>query len=133
MPEQTSTTSQTSGQTPTNSDNNNIDITIKNVTQSDEAPKIEIVETEKSKVDFAKNKKYQYYPDKPDSSLNKMKFVVKGASQFYDPCEESSKMSFKCLELNDYDRDMCRQYFDAYRECKKQWLSHRRSNGNQWK
>lgn len=132
MPEPTSSTPKTSEQVSTNNESN-IDISIKNVSQSDEAPKIEIVETEKSKVDFAKNKDYQYYPDKPDSSLNKMKFVVKGASQFYDPCEESSKMSFKCLEMNDYDRDMCRQYFDAYRECKKQWLSHRRSNGNQWK
>lgn len=75
---------------------------------------------------------YKFYPDDPESTLNRYRFYAKGASQFFDPCQESAKMSFKCLELNDYDRALCHDYFDAYRECKKQWLKARRENRGQW-
>ncbi|KAH3901395.1 related to Cytochrome c oxidase-assembly factor COX23, mitochondrial [Saccharomycodes ludwigii] len=94
-----------------------------------------IVETDKDKVDFTAGSSandFKYYPDTPDAALNKLKFAIKSPSQYYDPCEESSKMSFRCLESNNYDRDLCRDYFDAYRECKKQWLKSRRENRRYW-
>lgn len=50
-------------------------------------------------------------------------FFSKGPSQFYDPCAEASKMSMKCLERNNYDKDMCTEYFKAYKECKQEWVS----------
>lgn len=94
------------------------------------------LQVDKSKIDYApqdaKAGSYKFYPDNPESSFNKFRFAAKDVSQFYDPCQESSKMSMKCLELNDYDRSMCQEYFDAYRECKKQWLQARRKNRSQW-
>lgn len=94
------------------------------------------LQTNKNQVDFAPEKadvnSFKFYPDDPESTLNRFRFSAKGASEYYDPCQESSKMSFKCLELNNYDRDLCRDYFDAYRECKKQWLKARRQNREFW-
>ncbi|OXB44125.1 hypothetical protein B1J92_I02728g [Nakaseomyces glabratus] len=94
------------------------------------------VQTDKDKVDYAPKgvdtTEYRYYPDNPESTLNKYRFAMKDHSQYYDPCQESAKMSFKCLELNDYDRDQCKEYFDAYRECKKQWLEARRKDRTNW-
>ncbi|CCK71766.1 Cox23p KNAG_0H03520 [Huiozyma naganishii CBS 8797] len=90
----------------------------------------------KETVDFAplggNPDEFRYFPDTPDSITHKYKFQTKGDSKFYDPCQESSKMSFTCLEQNDYDRSKCKAYFDAYRECKKQWLKARRANKSQW-
>lgn len=93
------------------------------------------LELSKDKVNFTPDSgssTYKFYPDNPESSLNRYRFAVKDPSQYYDPCQESSKMSFKCLELNNYDRDLCHDYFDAYRECKKQWLKARRENRQFW-
>ncbi|CDO96441.1 unnamed protein product [Kluyveromyces dobzhanskii CBS 2104] len=94
------------------------------------------LELNKSKVNFTPEKTdvntYKFYPDNPESTLNRYRFASKGASQYYDPCQESSKMSFKCLERNNYDRDLCHDYFDAYRECKKQWLKARREKREFW-
>lgn len=91
---------------------------------------------EPSKVDYApqgnSSDKFQYYPDNPESGLSKYRFAVKDASQYFDPCQESSRMSLNCLDRNNYDRDMCKEYFDAYRECKKQWLKARRENRSLW-
>lgn len=91
---------------------------------------------EANKVDYAPQghspDKFQYYPDNPESGLSKYRFAVKDASQYFDPCQESSRMSFNCLDRNNYDRDMCKEYFDAYRECKKQWLRARRENRSLW-
>lgn len=28
-----------------------------------------------------------------------------------------------CMNHNDYDRDQCLDYFQAYRDCKKAWVS----------
>ncbi|CCE63669.1 hypothetical protein TPHA_0F01870 [Tetrapisispora phaffii CBS 4417] len=90
--------------------------------------------TNKESVDFTKpditlnENRFKFYPDNPESSFAKYRFMSKDSSQYYDPCDESAKMSFKCLDMNDYDRDKCRAYFDAYRECKKQWLRARRNN-----
>ncbi|KAF1355074.1 hypothetical protein BDV97DRAFT_289372, partial [Delphinella strobiligena] len=44
-------------------------------------------------------------------------------SQYFDPCQEAADRSLKCLRRNGGARDMCMDYFDAYRECKKQWIA----------
>ncbi|QLG70328.1 hypothetical protein HG535_0A02660 [Zygotorulaspora mrakii] len=98
------------------------------------APKVDFKDT--SKVDFAPKGSdpdtFKYYPDNPESGMNRYLFTMKGPSEYYDPCQQSAQMSFNCLERNDYDRAMCREYFDAYRECKKQWLKARREARKQW-
>lgn len=91
---------------------------------------------ERGKVDYAPQgdspDKFQYYPEDPESSLSRYRFAAKDASQYFDPCQESARMSFSCLDRNNYDGDMCKEYFDAYRECKKQWLRARRQNRSLW-
>ncbi|KAF9453525.1 hypothetical protein P691DRAFT_771298 [Macrolepiota fuliginosa MF-IS2] len=49
-------------------------------------------------------------------------------SQFIDPCSEASKASMDCLNRNDYDRDACLDYFQAYRDCKKAWIQQRKDD-----
>ena len=44
----------------------------------------------------------------------------------YSPCKAASKASMDCLDKNDYDRDKCLEYFQAYRDCKKAWVRHLR-------
>lgn len=39
------------------------------------------------------------------------------------PCAEASKASMDCMNHHDYDRDKCLGYFQAYRDCKKTWVS----------
>lgn len=75
---------------------------------------------------------YRFFPDDPDSPISKAQFAVKSASQYFDPCTESAKMSLNCLDRNNYDRSQCKEYFDAYRECKRLWLEARRANRHQW-
>jgi len=38
------------------------------------------------------------------------------------PCAEASKASMDCLNRHDYDRDKCLNFFQAYRDCKKEWV-----------
>jgi len=45
-------------------------------------------------------------------------------SKYVDPCQEAANKSLKCLRRNGGSRDMCMDYFDAYRECKKSWQLH---------
>lgn len=40
----------------------------------------------------------------------------------YSPCEEASRASMACLNRNDYNRDKCLDFFQAYRDCKKAWV-----------
>jgi len=49
-------------------------------------------------------------------------------SQFTDPCDEASKASMDCLNRNDYDRDKCLDFFQAYRDCKKAWIEQRKAD-----
>lgn len=88
------------------------------------------VTQQKDKVSYTNESvdKLKYYPDNPTSAYHKSKFAAKGPSRYYDPCQESANMSIKCLESNNFDRDMCHEYFKAYRECKKEWLSQRRKD-----
>lgn len=42
---------------------------------------------------------------------------------YISPCAEASKASIDCLIRNEYDRDACLAYFQAYRDCKDIWVS----------
>lgn len=87
------------------------------------------VEFNSEKVDFTKGNasQFKYYPDSPTSEINKLRFETKGPSKYYDPCSESSKMSIRCMEVNGkYNKHLCNEYFQAYRDCKKEWLAERR-------
>jgi len=59
-------------------------------------------------------------------SRSKDKFLNKQNSEYFDPCQEAASRSLKCLHRNGGDRDMCTDYFQAYRDCKKQWIAERR-------
>ena len=39
-----------------------------------------------------------------------------------DPCKIEATASFKCLEVNGYDREKCTIAFMAYKDCKKRWV-----------
>ncbi|KAL0575281.1 Mitochondrial copper homeostasis protein [Marasmius crinis-equi] len=43
------------------------------------------------------------------------------------PCAEASKASMACMNKYDFDRDKCLDYFQAYRDCKKAWVSDSRN------
>lgn len=32
---------------------------------------------------------------------------------------QEADAAYKCMDRNNYDRDACEQYFEAYKECKK--------------
>ncbi|KIY52990.1 hypothetical protein FISHEDRAFT_69448 [Fistulina hepatica ATCC 64428] len=55
-------------------------------------------------------------------------FQNKQASQFVDPCVAASKASMECMNRNDYDRNECMEYFQAYRDCKKTWMEQRKND-----
>lgn len=77
----------------------------------------------------------KFYPDNPTDFKHKAQFSTKLPSQFYDPCQQASKMSISCLERNDYDKDMCIEYFKAYKECRQEWMDQRkkdRRSGFSW-
>ncbi|KAF8919565.1 hypothetical protein CPB85DRAFT_1212478 [Mucidula mucida] len=44
------------------------------------------------------------------------------------PCEAASKASLTCLARNNYDRDACLDYFQAYRDCKSSWINQRKDD-----
>ncbi|KAG6813162.1 hypothetical protein H0H92_013569 [Tricholoma furcatifolium] len=44
------------------------------------------------------------------------------------PCEAAAKASMDCMNRNDYDRDFCLDYFQAYRDCKKAWMNQRKED-----
>ncbi|KAF1984536.1 hypothetical protein K402DRAFT_336046 [Aulographum hederae CBS 113979] len=48
--------------------------------------------------------------------------VRKDKSQFLDPCQEAASRSIKCLTRNGGDKEFCQDYFEAYRQCKKEWV-----------
>ncbi|CAI7621127.1 unnamed protein product [Penicillium bialowiezense] len=56
------------------------------------------------------------------------KFTHKHASQYYDPCQDFADRSLKCMKRNAYDRELCHDYFQAYRDCKKNWLTQRKTS-----
>lgn len=42
----------------------------------------------------------------------------------HPPCQETDA-SQKCLDAYNYDKRMCSAYFQAYKDCRKYWVSYR--------
>ncbi|KAJ5368356.1 uncharacterized protein N7496_008116 [Penicillium cataractarum] len=61
------------------------------------------------------------------------KFSHKTASEYYDPCQDFADRSLKCMKRNGFDREMCGDYFQAYRDCKKNWLNQKKAASPQSK
>ncbi|TGZ85434.1 hypothetical protein EX30DRAFT_314482 [Ascodesmis nigricans] len=53
---------------------------------------------------------------------SKRKFMGKARSEYFDPCQEAASRSLRCLARNQQDKEICNDYFKAYRDCKKQFL-----------
>ncbi|PMD24823.1 hypothetical protein NA56DRAFT_642634 [Hyaloscypha hepaticicola] len=72
----------------------------------------------------------------PWDSKTSEKFNSKRPGEFFDPCQEAASRSLKCLHRNGGDREMCTDYFQAYRDCKKQWITEKkegkRREGKSW-
>ncbi|CAI7581913.1 unnamed protein product [Penicillium crustosum] len=56
------------------------------------------------------------------------KFTHKHASEYYDPCQDFADRSLKCMKRNAFEREMCHDYFQAYRDCKKNWLTQKKAS-----
>lgn len=56
------------------------------------------------------------FPSCTPSFLNKLVVSV------LSPCEQAAKASLSCMDRNDYNRDNCMDFFQAYRDCKKAWV-----------
>ncbi|KAF7553333.1 hypothetical protein G7Z17_g3684 [Cylindrodendrum hubeiense] len=69
------------------------------------------------------------------SGDKRRKFESKSKSEFYDPCQEAAQRSYKCLFRNNGDKDMCGEYFQAYRNCKQAWCIYGafKRDGGGWK
>ncbi|CAI5755708.1 unnamed protein product [Candida verbasci] len=88
------------------------------------------VEKDKNKIDFTKGdpKDFKFYPDNPKSHIHKYKWTMKEPSKFYDPCEESRQASMDCLYRNQDDKYACQDFFDAYRECRKDFFNKKKKD-----
>lgn len=65
-------------------------------------------------------------PETPWNDAAAAKFEGKQFSQYFDPCQEAAARSLRCLHRNGGDREMCSDFFQAYRDCKKQWTTERK-------
>lgn len=83
------------------------------------------VVTSREEVDFTKGgvDKFKFYPDNPENHRHKYRWTHKEPSKFYDPCEESRQASMNCILRNPEDRLVCQDFFDAYKECKKDFFN----------
>ena len=86
--------------------------------------------TDKSKVDFTKGgvDEFKFYPDVPENHRHKYRWTHKEASKFYDPCEESRQASLECILRNVEDRTVCQDFFDAYKECRKDFFNKKKKD-----
>ncbi|KAF5010374.1 hypothetical protein FDECE_3490 [Fusarium decemcellulare] len=66
------------------------------------------------------------------SDDKRRKFETKSKSEYYDPCQEAAQRSYRCLFRNGGDKNMCGEYFQAYRDCKQAWTERRRKEGKGW-
>ncbi|KZF24608.1 hypothetical protein L228DRAFT_245580 [Xylona heveae TC161] len=66
-------------------------------------------------------------PSDPWNAETKTKFNKKQNSEYFDPCQEAASRSIRCLHRNGADKDLCADYFQAYRDCKKQWINERKA------
>ncbi|ORX71585.1 cytochrome c oxidase-assembly factor cox-23, mitochondrial [Linderina pennispora] len=64
--------------------------------------------------------------EKEPRRITLREFENKKSSKFMDPCGIEAKASFKCLDDNNYDKSLCNEYFEAYRNCKQMWVRERR-------
>ncbi|CAK7898100.1 cytochrome c oxidase-assembly factor Cox23p, mitochondrial [[Candida] anglica] len=85
---------------------------------------------EKEKVDFTKGgvENFKFYPDNPENHRHKYRWALKEPSKFYDPCEESRQASINCMLRNQEDKLACQDFFAAYRECKADFFSKRKTD-----
>ncbi|RLV91659.1 Cytochrome c oxidase-assembly factor COX23 mitochondrial [Spathaspora sp. JA1] len=86
---------------------------------------------DKSQINFTQGDnpdKFKFYPDNPESHRHKYKWSMKEPSKFYDPCEESRMASMHCLWRNQDDKYACQEFFDAYRECKKDFFAKKKKD-----
>ncbi|XP_064109325.1 coiled-coil-helix-coiled-coil-helix domain-containing protein 7-like [Macrobrachium nipponense] len=54
----------------------------------------------------------------------RLRFIERTTKLLHDeknPCTKEHNQSYKCLEDNDYDRNMCAWYFENYKRCKEFW------------
>ncbi|PBP28338.1 hypothetical protein BUE80_DR000749 [Diplocarpon rosae] len=65
-------------------------------------------------------------PGQPWNPETSERFNSKLPGEFFDPCQEAAARSLKCLHRNGGDRELCTDYFQAYRDCKQQWLAARK-------
>ncbi|KAF2265578.1 hypothetical protein CC78DRAFT_532255 [Lojkania enalia] len=54
------------------------------------------------------------------------KFENKQYSEYFDPCQEAANRSIRCLHRNGGEKEMCSDFFQAYRDCKEQWINARK-------
>ncbi|TDZ13861.1 Cytochrome c oxidase-assembly factor cox-23 [Colletotrichum sidae] len=77
-------------------------------------------------------------PEKVDEAFKESnrKFDAKSKSEYFDPCQEFAQRSIRCLHRNGGDRSMCGDFFQAYKDCKKEWFERRKEerkkNGAWW-
>ncbi|KAK9368306.1 hypothetical protein V1509DRAFT_623701 [Lipomyces kononenkoae] len=68
----------------------------------------------------------QMFPDDPSDERHHIAMATKGQSKFYDPCKLTSQMTLHCLERSRFNakkaKEECKEYFDAYKECKAEWV-----------
>ncbi|RKP31612.1 hypothetical protein METBISCDRAFT_26416 [Metschnikowia bicuspidata] len=85
---------------------------------------------EAHKIDFAQGSvdEFKFYPDNPKNHKHRYKWTNKLPSQFYDPCEESRQASIDCVLRNQADKSVCQDFFDAYRECTKDFFAKRKKD-----
>lgn len=86
--------------------------------------------TEKDKIDFTKGgpEEFKFYPDNPKNHRHKYRWANKDPSKYYDPCEESRQASISCVLRNQEDKSVCQEFFDAYRECSKDFFAKKKQD-----
>lgn len=80
-----------------------------------------------SKAPETGGERLKFYPDEPLSVKHKYSWSSKEPSKFYDPCQECRQASLDCVLRNQEDRTVCQDFFDAYKECKKDFFDKRRA------
>lgn len=85
---------------------------------------------ETKNIDFAQGSpdEFKFYPDNPKNHKHKYEWANKMPSKFYDPCEESRQASIDCVLRNQIDKSVCQDFFDAYRECTKDFFAKRKKD-----
>lgn len=69
------------------------------------------------------------FPGDPASKKNLRRFATKGYSEYFDPCQEAADMSRRCIERNTNNREVCKPFFEVYRDCSRAWKKKRKQSG----